>query len=66
MSQLSMYFGLRNRRTDLNKHTGTENLPKRINAETQISAQGCKSVIETNVKSVLAVAIIAFRFRGEK
>ena len=63
----SKYFGLPNRRTDPNKRTGTKNIPKRINAQTQISAQGCKTVItETNVKSVLAEVRTALLFNGEK
>ena len=45
-----LYFGLPNRRTDPNKRTDTKNMPKRINAQPQISAQGCKTVIaETDV-----------------
>ena len=61
-----MHSGLPNRRTDPSKHTGMKNMPRRINAQTWISAQGCKSVvIETNVKTHGDVKTV-LRFDGEK
>ena len=54
-AEFGYYSWVPNRRTDPNKHTGTKLVPKRINAQTWISTQGCKIVIdERNVKSTLA------------
>ena len=61
-----MHSGLPNRRTDPSKHTGMKNMPRRINAQTWISAQGCKRVvIDSNVKSVFTEVKTAFWLTGE-
>ena len=41
----AVYYGVPNWHTDPNKHTGTKILSRLINAQTQIRAQVCKSVL---------------------